>query len=46
VDIKRDRGYKEDKYRFTLVNFKNLIHMEKQIIDESYVLSLQVLQVF
>jgi hypothetical protein len=46
ADIRRDRGYKEDQYGFTLVNFKNLIHTGEQITDEPYVLSSQVSQVF
>ena len=39
VDIRRERGYKEDQYGFMLVNFKNLIHMRDQITDEPCVLS-------
>jgi hypothetical protein len=42
----RDRGYKVDKHGLTLVNFKNLVHRGDTIIDEPYVLTSQVEQVF
>jgi hypothetical protein len=47
VDSTRDWGYMVNKnYGLTLVNFKNLVHRGDQIIDESYMLTSQVEQVF
>jgi hypothetical protein len=46
TDNTRDRGWKLDKHGLTLVNFKNLVHRGDQIIDELYVLTSQVEQVF
>jgi hypothetical protein len=46
ADNTRGRGYKLDKYDLTLVNFKNLVHMGDKIIDEPYVLTSQISQVF
>ena len=47
VDSTRDHGYTVDKnYGLTLVNFKNIVHRGDQIIDELYVLTSQVEQVF
>jgi len=40
--IKKYKGYKEDEYGLTLVNFKNLIHMGERINNDMYVLSSQV----
>jgi hypothetical protein len=42
----RGKGYKEDEYGLTFVNFKNLVHKGEMIIDEPYVLTSQVNQVF
>ena len=41
----RYRGYKVDEYGITLVNFKHLVHTEKQITDEPFMLTSQVDQV-
>ena len=46
ADSTRDKGYKVDKYGLIFVNFKNLVHKEERITDESYALTLQVDQVF
>jgi hypothetical protein len=46
ADIRKDRGYKEDEYGFQLVNFKKLIHTGERIIDDPFVLSSQVSQVY
>jgi hypothetical protein len=42
----RGKGNKEDDYDLIFVNFKNLVHKGEMIINESYVLMLQVDQVF
>jgi hypothetical protein len=41
-DIRKDKGWSEDEYGMTLVNFKNLIHTGDKILDDPYVLSSQV----
>jgi len=46
ADIRKDRGYKEDEYGFQLVNFKKLTHTGERIIDDPFVLSSQVSQVY
>jgi hypothetical protein len=46
ADNTRCRGYKVDEYGIMLVNFKNFIHTGKQVIDEPFVLTSQVDQVF
>jgi hypothetical protein len=46
VNNTRGKGYKLDKHDLTLVNFKNLVHMGDKIIDEPYVLTSKVSQVF
>ena len=47
ADSTRGRGYTVYKnYGLTLVNLKNLVHRGDQIIDEPYVLTSQVEQVF
>jgi hypothetical protein len=46
ADNTRYRGYKVDEYGIMLVNFKNFIHTGKQVIDEPFVLTSQVDQVF
>jgi len=46
ADIRKDRGWSEDEYGITLVNFKNLIHKGEKILDDPYVLSSQVSQVY
>jgi hypothetical protein len=46
ADSTRDKGYKEETYGLIFVNFKNLDHMGEMIIDELYVLTSQVDQVF
>jgi hypothetical protein len=44
--VRKDRGYSEDEYGITLVDFKNLIHTGEKISDDPYVLSLQISQVY
>jgi len=44
--IRKDRGYKEEEYGFQLVNFKKLIHTGERIIDDLFILSSQVSQVY
>ncbi|KAH1122296.1 hypothetical protein J1N35_005456, partial [Gossypium stocksii] len=39
-------GIKNDQFGFTMVNFSRLIHTGEQLIDEPYVFSSQVKQVF
>jgi hypothetical protein len=39
ADIRNDRGWLEDEYGITLVNFKNLIYMGEKISNDLYVLS-------
>jgi hypothetical protein len=46
VDTMRDKGYKIDYYGLVFVNFNHLVHMEKLITNEPYVLTSQVDQVF
>jgi hypothetical protein len=46
ANIRKDRGWSEDEYGITLVNFKNLIYTGEKISDDPYVLSSQVLQVY
>jgi hypothetical protein len=46
ADIKINKGYKEDEYGFSLVNFKNRIHTGEKITDDPYVLSSQISQVY
>ncbi|KAH1073404.1 hypothetical protein J1N35_025732 [Gossypium stocksii] len=46
VDINTTRGIKKDQFGFTMVNFSRLIHTGQQLIDELYVFSSQVKQVF
>ena len=46
ADNTRDKGYRVDENSITLVNFKNLIHVEERITDEPFVLTSQVDQVF
>lgn len=43
VDVEKGKGMKEDKLKFTLVNFTHLLSTQKQ---EAYVLASQVNQVF
>ena len=40
------KEYKLDNHGLTLINFKNLVHRGDKIINESYVLTSQVSQVF
>lgn len=42
VDIQKDRGYKEDNYGISLVNFNHLIHTGERINDDPFILSSQV----
>jgi hypothetical protein len=42
----RDRGYKVDEYGMVLVNFNCLVHRGDREIDDPYVLTSQVDQVF
>jgi hypothetical protein len=46
ADNTSDTRYKVDEYDITLVNFKNLVHTGKQIMDDLYVLTSQVDQVY
>ncbi|XP_039116446.1 uncharacterized protein LOC120251857 [Dioscorea cayenensis subsp. rotundata] len=46
ADVTNSRGIKKDKYGFTMVNFSRLIHTGANVIDEPYVFSSQVKQVF
>ena len=46
ADVNTARGIKQDQFGFTMVNFDRLIHTGQQLIDESYVFSSQVKQVF
>ena len=39
ANVNTDRGYKIDEYGFPLVNFSHLIHVEKQVIDEPFILA-------
>ncbi|KAK5825828.1 hypothetical protein PVK06_020696 [Gossypium arboreum] len=45
-DVNTARGIKKDQFGFTMVNFSRLIHTGQQLIDEPYVFSSQVKQVF
>ncbi|KAK5845248.1 hypothetical protein PVK06_001413 [Gossypium arboreum] len=45
-DVNTGRGIKNDQFGFTMVNFSPLIHTREQLIDEPYVFSSQVKQVF
>ncbi|KAH1046297.1 hypothetical protein J1N35_037081 [Gossypium stocksii] len=46
ADVNTARGIKNDQFGFTMVNFSQLIHTGEQLINESYVFSSQVKQVF
>ncbi|KAK5771855.1 hypothetical protein PVK06_048106 [Gossypium arboreum] len=46
ADVNTARGIKKDQFGFTMVNFSRLIHIGQQLIDEPYVFSSQVKQVF
>ncbi|KAK5786082.1 hypothetical protein PVK06_040709 [Gossypium arboreum] len=46
VDVNTARGIKKDQFGFTMVNFSRLIHTGQQLMDEPYVFSSQVKQVF
>ena len=46
VDMESGRGYKTDKFGFPLVNFTRLIRKGNRLIDEPYVLTFQVSEVF
>ncbi|KAF5481244.1 hypothetical protein F2P56_001912 [Juglans regia] len=46
ADMSPGRGYKEDNFGFSLVNFSRLIHTGERITDDPFVLSSQVSQVF
>ena len=46
VDTIVDRGIKMGKCGYTLTNFVRLIHIEEMIIDDSFILSSQVSQVY
>jgi len=45
-NIRNDRGWSDNEYGITLVNFKNLINTGEKISDDPYVLSSQVSQVY
>ncbi|KAG8473410.1 hypothetical protein CXB51_035692 [Gossypium anomalum] len=46
ADVNTARGIKKDQFGFTMVNFSRLIHTGQQLMDEPYVFSSQVKQVF
>ncbi|KAK5835986.1 hypothetical protein PVK06_011718 [Gossypium arboreum] len=46
ADVNTARGIKKDQFGFTMVNFSQLIHTGQQLIDEPYVFSSKVKQVF
>ncbi|KAH1074763.1 hypothetical protein J1N35_027091 [Gossypium stocksii] len=46
ADVNTACGIKNDQFGFTMVNFSRLIHTGEQLIDEPYVFSFQVKQVF
>ena len=46
ADVINGRGCKKDEFRFSLVNFSQLIHTSGRLIEEPYVLASQALQVF
>ncbi|KAK5802763.1 hypothetical protein PVK06_030383 [Gossypium arboreum] len=46
ADVNIARGIKEDQFGFTMLNFSRLIHTGQQLMDEPYVFSSQVKQVF
>ncbi|KAK5771366.1 hypothetical protein PVK06_047568 [Gossypium arboreum] len=46
ADANTVRGIKNDQFGFTMVNFSRLIHTGEHLIDEPYVFSSQVKQVF
>jgi hypothetical protein len=46
ADTTRDRGYKVDEYDRVLVNFNRLVHRGDREIDDPYVRTSQVDQVF
>ncbi|KAG8486118.1 hypothetical protein CXB51_019459 [Gossypium anomalum] len=46
ADVNTSRKIKNDQFGFTMVNFSQLIHTGQQLIDEPYVFSSQVKQVF
>ncbi|KAK5846280.1 hypothetical protein PVK06_002563 [Gossypium arboreum] len=46
ADVNTSRGIKEDQFGFTMLNFSRLIHTGQQLMDEPYVFSSQVKQVF
>ncbi|KAK5811839.1 hypothetical protein PVK06_027212 [Gossypium arboreum] len=46
ADVNTGRRIKKDQFGFTMVNFSRLIHTGQQLMDEPYVFSSQVKQVF
>ncbi|KAK5811490.1 hypothetical protein PVK06_026827 [Gossypium arboreum] len=46
ADVNTARGIKKDQFGFTMVNFSRLIHSGQQLMDEPYVFSSQMKQVF
>lgn len=46
ADVNNSRGAKKDRYGFIMVKFSRMIHPGKHILNESYVFSSQVKQVF
>ncbi|KAK5845195.1 hypothetical protein PVK06_001354 [Gossypium arboreum] len=46
ADVNTARRIKKDQFGFTMVNFSRLIHTGQQLMDEPYVFSSQVKQVF
>ncbi|KAK5838828.1 hypothetical protein PVK06_007568 [Gossypium arboreum] len=45
-DVNTARGIKKDQFGFTMVNFSRLLHTGQQLMNEPYVFSSQVKQVF
>ncbi|OMO92395.1 Transposon, En/Spm-like protein [Corchorus capsularis] len=46
ADVNSSRGVRKDEFGFTLVNFDRLIHTGDHVVDDPYVFSSQVKQVF
>ncbi|KAF5442008.1 hypothetical protein F2P56_036986 [Juglans regia] len=46
ADVTRGKGFKEDEFGFSLVNFSHLVHTGNRITDDPFVLSSQVSQVY
>ncbi|XP_042980114.1 uncharacterized protein LOC122310298 [Carya illinoinensis] len=44
--VTQGRGFKEDEFGFTIINFSHLVHIGSRITNDPFVLSSQVSQVF